>query len=205
MRELFKKLTDMGVQCVYCNREIPSDRRLCERCANLEHSLIPSDCMSGEVLHVFPYEGIVRKLMHHLKYNDAPQLAEYIAEKMCHCYVQSQLSVDIVTFAPVHKNRLKQRGFDQSELIATHLGAFLGLPVASLLVRTKDTKPQFNLGREDRLQNMEDAFSLRNDMDITGKTILLIDDIYTTGATLQACAKCLAPAALVVPFVFCRD
>ena len=94
---------------------------------------------------------------------------------------------------PLHRGRLWDRGFNQAQLLADYVGHQLAWPVASVLVRRKFTQPQFGLSKSSRQDNLEGAFCLRADQKtaLIGRTVLLVDDIVTTGATLNECAKIL--------------
>jgi ComF family protein len=103
---------------------------------------------------------------------------------------------------PVHASRRRRRGFNQAEELARRLSEKLGIPVDShILIRTKKTVPQKNLNPAERLRNLEQAFSVAS-LPPRDKTILLIDDIYTTGATAEACAKILKEAGAEKVYVF---
>ncbi|OHA63464.1 MAG: hypothetical protein A2748_03355 [Candidatus Wildermuthbacteria bacterium RIFCSPHIGHO2_01_FULL_45_20] len=96
---------------------------------------------------------------------------------------------------PLHKRRLKWRGYNQSEELARYLAAFLHIPLENrVLIRKKYTQPQINLEKEARLRNMEEAFDVVHSEEIENKIILLIDDVYTTGSTLENAAKALKQA-----------
>lgn len=96
---------------------------------------------------------------------------------------------------PLHKRRERERGFNQAFLLADQLAGQLNLPVLDCLVRKRYTKPQVNLGREDRLKNVVDVFNLKAaSLPLVNQNILLIDDVYTTGATMSECAKVLRQA-----------
>ena len=115
---------------------------------------------------------------------------------------------DVICPIPLHKRRLKWRGYNHSEEIAKQLGRAFSLPVvADALIRTKHTAPQVSLSKEQRLANMKGVFQVRNPQAIrssslslgvedqlAGKNILLVDDVYTTGATMEECARVLKKA-----------
>lgn len=193
-----------GNKCAYCRREI-NDGSICGPCKKEEAFLTPQCHTDDGCLFVVYYDGPVRKLIHDMKYNDMPRNAVYIARKMYECVCEQGVHADIVTYVPVHKSRLRERGFDQSEMIAAHLSYRLKLPMQTLLVRTKETRPQYDLNARERAENMKDAFSLVPASDISGKTILLVDDIYTTGSSMRECAKLIAAQAKVISFAFSRD
>ena len=95
---------------------------------------------------------------------------------------------------PLHKKRLNRRGFNQSEILAERFAADYKLEVAkNILIRTKNVKPQADIeDREHRLNNIEGSFACPNQEGLDGRNIILVDDISTTGATLNECAKALA-------------
>ena len=98
---------------------------------------------------------------------------------------------------PLEKSKLKWRGFNQTEEIGKELARFLKIPlVNNVLVKTKETLPQVELSDEERKENVKDVFSIKNEYQILGKKILLVDDIYTTGSTLEECAKVLKKAGV---------
>ena len=96
---------------------------------------------------------------------------------------------------PIGKKRLKWRGFNHTEEIAKVLSAALSIPIhTDLLQRTKNTPPQIALTKEERIRNMQDVFQVQNREQLQGKKILLLDDVFTTGATLQEAARALKKA-----------
>ncbi len=105
------------------------------------------------------------------------------------------LEINALVPVPVHLSRLKSRGFNQSYIIALELGERLGRPVLDCLKRTRETKEQYNLDRAQRYLNINGAFSAKSLYNISKcKNILLVDDIYTTGSTVNECSKVLKTA-----------
>jgi ComF family protein len=106
-----------------------------------------------------------------------------------------EIDVDVVIPIPLHPSRLRAREFNQSLLLADQLSQHLALPVsATNLVRITATDPQTALTRQARLQNLRKAFEVRRPQSLAGKRILLVDDVFTTGTTLNECAKTLRKA-----------
>lgn len=102
---------------------------------------------------------------------------------------------DLIVPVPLHKTRLKERGFNQSLLLSRALAKVCGLPIDYInLKRTRATSPQINLKGKDRITNVKGAFAVKNNAPFKGKGILLIDDVYTTGATVSECCKVLKKA-----------
>lgn len=136
----------------------------------------------------------VQSLMHQLKYNHRPEtgikLGElYGAELKKH---ENYKSADMIIPVPLHPAKIRKRGYNQSECFAQGLSASLAVLVDSgILFRTAFTESQTRKSRYDRYENMKKAFGVKNLESVKGKHILLVDDVLTTGATLEACAACL--------------
>ncbi len=137
------------------------------------------------------YEGTLREIIHALKYAGRHSLARPIAELMRQRGSALLEEADCVVPVPLHWRREYQRGFNQARAIARHLG----LPVMDALVRRRATRAQVELAADRRRANVEGAFGLRRrrlrSSDVTGYKVALIDDVSTTGATLEACARVL--------------
>lgn len=203
---LKKLITLEDAKCVYCGRDVPHPGSVCTVCGIKQEPLLNQNGFYGGILYVFAYQGIIRKLIHNFKYNDMPCLGVFMAEKMVACLVENGIKFDLVTFVPIHKNRRAWRGFDQSEVLANYLGAQTGTACRALLSRSRDTVPQFDLAREERLKNVKNAFAAREKADLSGRTVLLVDDVCTTGSTFAACEKVLRKmGARVIPFAFARE
>lgn len=157
----------------------------------------------------FPYEGIVQEIVLAFKYAGKTGWLAFLAERMFQ-QVRKQLGndpADWVVPVPLHPVRRRERGFDQARLVAGALARQLKLPEAhGLLKRWKPTAPQTRLTRQARLANVQGAFSLRPSPWLGQARFLLVDDVFTTGATANACAKLLkeAGAARVTVVTFAR-
>lgn len=114
---------------------------------------------------------------------------------------------DALAAVPLHPSRLSERGFNQAALLAQRLVPLYGKPLLDALERTDNTRPQWQLGREERAKNLRMAFRASRSCPIAGRTLLLIDDVCTTGETLENCAAALkaAGAVRVLGFVLARD
>jgi ComF family protein len=104
--------------------------------------------------------------------------------------------VDALIPVPLHSSRLRQRGFNQSLLLAQQAGGLLGVEVKEALVRTRQTDSQINLGAEQRIANVAGAFAVQPHIRLADLSIVLIDDVITTGSTLSACAEALINAGV---------
>jgi ComF family protein len=150
------------------------------------------------------YRDPLRHLIYNVKYHGRWPLAERLADRLSeHAPVKGLLSdVDCLVPVPLHRSRQISRGFNQSEVAARRLGKKSKTPVKHPVVRLKKTDPQIHFhSRAKREENLKDAFGLVNDRLIRGKHVLVVDDIMTTGATLQSFARTLRhaePASLSV-------
>ena len=168
-----------GPRCDRC--WLPLSGESCWRCAARPLALDRLRC-------VWRYEGKVRRLVRDFKFRGFSCLALPLAGLLQASYVQHSLDADAVVPVPLHARRRRERGFDQALLLAKSLGQAMGLPVLDALERTRYDQPQSGLTRGQRLSNVEGAFRVRRPSTISGRHILLIDDVATTGATLDACA-----------------
>lgn len=145
----------------------------------------------------FQKEGVVQKLMHELKYDHKPELGEllgrwYGAELKDGGYGSE---FDIVVPVPLHKSKLRSRGYNQSEHFAIGLAEALDIAcVPHGLVRNRANETQTRKNRQERWKNVEALFSVSDPPQIEGKRVLLVDDVLTTGSTLLACGEALLEA-----------
>lgn len=145
-----------------------------------------------EIIIATSYENeLIQKAVHLLKYKSIASLAEPLAQIILrNTGIKSMEKNSLFVSVPLHKQRRRERGFNQSELIAKHLADAEGWETGnSVLVRKRHTAPQMKLDREDRLQNLKDAFVLNKS--VVNKNIVLVDDVLTTGGTLKECAQTL--------------
>jgi ComF family protein len=140
------------------------------------------------------YEGPVEQAVHRFKYEGWRRLAEPLAQLLAERLVVEGVAARWVVAVPLHPARLRQRGFNQAELLSRELRRRLQLDAPpGVLVRTRETPPQVGHDRRWRLTNMSGAFAWKGDA-LMGESILIVDDVATTGATLDACASALRAA-----------
>ncbi len=148
------------------------------------------NCLNRPVLYTqapLLHDGAVSKAISDFKYNKKIKWGDffaYILYRDCKTYIEN---FDIICPVPLHKSRLRQRGFNQSEEIAITLSKLSGKPIEHLLIRADKTHSQKGLGRKDRLLNLKNIF--RPKSDANHQNILLLDDVTTTGSTLYECSK----------------
>lgn len=171
--------------CIRCGNPL-TRRGVCEQCRQK-----PPDPIRG-IRGVFFYNGPVAQGIRSLKYHGIRPLAPILAAPLIDYIREHPIPFDGLTPVPLHPQKLAERGFNQSHLLASHIASALDIPIRSdLIQRTKATRPQAQLNREERQENVKGAFSVIGNARLDGETILLIDDVATTGATLKACAQAL--------------
>jgi ComF family protein len=140
------------------------------------------------------YEGPVEHAVHRFKYEGWRRLAEPLAQLLAERLVVEGVAARWVVAVPLHPSRMRQRGFNQADLLSRELRRRLALGAPpGVLVRTRETPPQVGHDRRWRLSNVRGAFAWQGD-DLMGESILIVDDVATTGATLDACASALRAA-----------
>jgi ComF family protein len=137
----------------------------------------------------------LREAVHLVKYAGESDRASHLAALVEPTI--RDLNVEALTPVPLHPNRLRERGFNQAELIAEALSRSKGVPVWKAIARVRDTPHQVVLGREERARNVVGAFTWREDLPLRPARVTLVDDVFTTGATLGACAAVLRDAGVV--------
>ncbi len=153
------------------------------RCADLSPSI-------DAVRAAAPFEGWLREAIIGFKYREEWSRAEHLAAVLLPA-LHGCGGFDALVPVPLHPGRLRQRGFNQSALLAHHAGAALGIPVREVLERLRATPQQVRLDAAQRRANVAGAFAVARAVDLNGQRLALVDDVITTGSTLAACAAAL--------------
>lgn len=199
--------------CVYCGteRNLVGDH-LCKECEKRQEQLeIPrAFVLENHLVHsLYRYDGIVKDLIHRMKFGKASYLARYMAQQMARYIQQQGLEVDFLTFVPIHKSRYRVREFDQSEKLCKFLSENLQIPFGVLLKKTRKNSPQSSLHKTERQQNVKGVYQLEPKWEgkLEGKVVYLMDDVLTTGSTALECARVLKPtkAAEIHIFTFAKS
>ena len=204
------------IKCIVCGKEIKqkNDKSICEEC----NSLLPYNngkvCIKcGVALHSdkhycvhcknkhlfykiarapFIYDKSVKNLIYKLKYSSDKYLSEYMAKFMCEEILLNNIEFDLVVSVPLHKKRYKKRGYNQSALLGKEIAKKFNVEFDdNSLKRIINTKTQTSLTYEERQKNLNHAFELKDNYNVKGKNILLVDDVFTTGATVEKCSELL--------------
>lgn len=178
--------------CMKCGKELEKEEQ--EYCGDCLR--IPKHYARG--YPVFHYAEPVRKGVTAFKYHNRREYAEFYGEEIWNRFGRDflQMKPDGIVPVPLHPHKLRSRGYNQAELLARQLSRRMQVPVYSkLLVRRVNTTPQKELNDKERLNNLKRAFLFREN-DVKLNRILLVDDIYTTGATIEACTEVLLHAGV---------
>lgn len=196
-------------RCVFCNSIIVQSSKLeiCDNCysklhfikntLNLQGEPFASNKFCSDIVCLFEYTGIVRQSILKYKFYNKQSFYRTFGKLLSICVkeVTNNRNFDIIISVPLHKDKLKSRGYNQSQLISNVISKELGVLVFSdLLVKVKNTSSQSLLRREERKLNIKGAFELRRTDLIRDKSVLLVDDILTTGSTILECSRILTEA-----------
>jgi ComF family protein len=133
----------------------------------------------------------LRSAIHHLKYRNNKAISSILGKILFDAYRRNKFSPDVIVPVPLHRARLGERGYNQSELLARELGTLTGLPLDTTTVqRRRNTASQMELGAQERHKNVAGAFACCNTQ-LVRQNVLIVDDVCTTGATLDECATAL--------------
>lgn len=200
--------------CGFCGKL--DKNSLCARCKLKLNKILRCKTEKAEdknfsyLVYLFDYDGIIREKLIGYKFNDMTYLNETFVnfviknEKICGFLKK----YDIIIPVPIHSKRRKQRGYNQSELMARNIAKNTGLEiVADALVKVRNNTAQSTLNREDRQNNVRKVYGIKNFEKIKNKRVVLVDDIYTTGSTVNECSRVLknAGASEVAVLVVAKD
>jgi competence protein ComFC len=179
--------------CQKCSEPFEGSITSAFTCANCAHRMIYFDA----AVAAYRGRGIVRQIIHEFKYGRQIHLRHLVARWLYAALDDERLCgrrFDLMIPVPLHPARQRERGFNQASLLAELLSARTSICAKPLLERTRYTTTQTALDRSERMENLHNAFCLRKNADVRGLQVLLIDDVLTTGSTLNECARVLKQA-----------
>ncbi len=193
-------------RCFLCNIIISWDKLCCDSCLEkipyIDEKICPkcgkSNCICDlgicydRCFSVAWYDKMMRNAVVRFKVESPHNFAKFFADKISEMIKEEHISIDIVTCTPMSKKSLKERGYNQASYLGKYVAKELNLPFDDNILIKKDSEVhQHDLSFEERLENSFKSFSFNASKDVKGKRILLIDDIITTGSTLNACSRLL--------------
>jgi competence protein ComFC len=188
--------------CPSCLKSLPRIKPpLCPRCGRPQlHAILCPSCAGWQaeidgIRSPFRFDGVIRQAIHELKYRNLRAIAGLFARLLNDYLVTNPVPGEVVVAVPLHPKRLRERGYNQSQLLAQELAKLTKLPlIDDCLIRERHSLPQARTANVvERRSNVANAFSCR-DRRLKGKPVLLIDDVSTSGATLDGCARALKKA-----------
>jgi competence protein ComFC len=188
-----------GFLCPECLGKLPRLLPpICPNCGRSQASgIVCPDCRQRQteidgIRSPFRFDEVIRKAIHQLKYRNLKAISPCLAELLADYIRSNSLPGEALVCVPLHPRRLRERGYNQSSLLAKELGKSIDLPVIEdCLIRVEQAQPQVRaVDVEERRRNVADAFVCRDEK-VGGKQIILIDDVCTSGATLESCAAAL--------------
>lgn len=196
--------------CLKCGRQMSGIAEYCGECNDISLSYDLARSYTS-------FTGDINKVIYKLKYGNEPIMSYYLAKYLYYLYNKNNFNADIITFVPLHKKRLKKRGYNQSQLLAKELSKLVDIEVLSLLIKNTHTKNLTKLNRKERENIVKNTFSIdeksiessinniKNKLTIKSflkdKKVLLIDDVLTTGSTANECSRVLKKAGVESVYV----
>ena len=173
-----------GAVCYKCGGPLMTEHSLCRECINSPR------IWWNKAVSAFRFEGGSRTLVHKFKYHGDVATLPFIAQSCKNAWEKQSgaLEVDCIVPVPLHWIRRLKRGYNQTELVCNELSKCWNVPTMKLLRRVKHTQPQARLSKNKRKKNLNNAFAVREPKKVRDKSILLMDDVMTTGTTLAECA-----------------
>ena len=201
--------TSPGVYvCDRCMEDLhPLEAPMCQRCSwpfdgAITEEFVCGNCHDREVhfdcaVAAYQSRGVVRELIHGFKYNKRlymrVQLARWLAETLDDTRIRAT-KCDAFVPVPLHHVRYREREFNQAEELARLLTERSGIPTWNVLKRIRNTTTQTRLSREERMENLRGAFQVRHTGEVKGRDLVLVDDVFTTGSTVEECSRILRRA-----------
>lgn len=183
--------------CLCCgSEEIKLSENCCEHCGKEKELCSCGTLYTAELSHItgaFSYDGIIKNMLLSFKFSGRKNLYRYfgdcLAEKAATAY--ADVDFDTVTFVPSSAENTKERGYNPTRLLAERTAKKLFIPCEELLIKNIETEKQHSLRAKERMTNIKNSIVLSKNVSVKGKTVLLCDDIKTTGATLRECSDIL--------------
>lgn len=198
-----------GNRCVYCDTRILEGNIVCDHCKDKtkgkKRQALARKRYFSKCFCPLNYQGKVRSAILKLKSDGAKYLVPHFAKLIYQRLVEEKIDFDIITFVPSHPKTIKKRGYNPPMLIAEQLGKLFNKPVEELLVKNVITSNQKFLDYAARQENLKDSMTVKDGVNFKNKTILLVDDVITTCATINTCASLLIKAKKIYACAIARN
>lgn len=176
-------------KCIKCSRPVQKEKSFCTQCANKDFSFCKN-------FSVYEYYGVLQSIIYKFKYGNNPNLGKGLAKLMVeNLGLEFFKDFDFLVPVPLHKRKLRKRGFNQAGVLCKEISKLTGVKsLDKLLIRKKNTKSLSRLSPRERVNNLKGAFHINQkykNNNIESRSFLIIDDIYTTGSTMNFCSKIL--------------
>lgn len=172
--------------CVKCGSEYKGEDDYCDMCKNIKRYFkVNRSC--------FPYKGKPKDVVLSFKFGSNPYKAKFLSSFLIDKYLEENYSADLVAFVPMSRDGLRQRGYNQSYLLAKSFSERMNIPLVDLFEKKNKVKKQEGLGFNERFKSVENAYYVKEGIRpiVEGKTILIIDDVFTTGSTMSVLSNLL--------------
>ena len=173
--------------CGHCGRKTTFSVEYCDYCKNRQ-------IFVDQARSAFEYEGEIRELIHRFKYGGEKYLSEFFAEELKPVFLKHVGYADVIVYVPSTKRKIKQRGYNQGEVLAREFSSFAKIPIVHALEKIKETESQVMLNLKERKENLKGSFKVLDKKAVKGKRVLIIDDVMTTGSTVETIAEKLKSA-----------
>lgn len=179
--------------CTICKHELSVTNYHLDQTNALSSKFYGRLPLENAFAYIFFHKGgVAQSILHELKYNGNVEIGKLMGQWYGHELSKLHLSIDLIVPVPLHKIKLKKRGYNQSDYFAWGLSDALEVPWnKDILIRHIQSETQTNKTKEERWKNVKDNFVVKNDANIVDKHLLLVDDVITTGATIEACGNAL--------------
>lgn len=184
---LNENIFNEGNRCQKCDTPIKEDNIICDHCKKYKRHFSSIYCP-------FLYQGVVRKSILRFKSDGAKFLAKPFATMIAQRLEVDEVDFDIIIPVPSHKSTIRKRGYNPAKVLADELGKIMSKPVEDILIKTTLSNNQKFLNYEERQTNLENTIMLLDNNKIKNKNVLIVDDIITTCATIEACASLMHKA-----------
>ncbi len=203
MQNIIKYIMDLlypsHLYCICCGNIIDKSRpyELCNHCMSklpwYEEGI--SIIKGVPMVRACLYDDYSKRIVFNLKFKGKRYIARILGEIIADALLAQEVfcldNFSLITSVPISVKKNNDRGFNQAKLVAIYVAEQLKIPYAELMVRVKNTKPMSHLDKKERQENIKEAFSLKNGVDIKGRGIIIIDDFLTTGSTCSECVSVL--------------